>query len=164
MRTVWASDADEPGLNAALAGWVNGKLFGESGTGFGPCTTMGVFDGDHLLGVMVYHNYNSKAGVIEISGAAEHARWLTNAVLLEMFAYPFDQIGCQLVVMRVSEENRRLSRILTAYGFDRYKIPRLRGRHEDEIVFTLTDDRWRNNRFHRRVIDNGKELSRAHAA
>src|SRR5690606_2224075 len=80
------------------------------------------------------------AGAIEVSGAADTPRWLTKKVLWEMFAYPFEHLGCQIVVMRVSTENTRLHRILTAYGFECYRIPRLRGRHEDELIFTLTDD------------------------
>lgn len=146
-------------MNALIASWVGKKLFGDKARGFGQCTTMAVLDGQELVGAMVFHNYESGAGVIEVSGAADHPKWLTRKILHEMFAFPFDEIGCQLVVMRVSASNTRLSRILTAYGFESYRIPRLRGRNEDEIVFTLTDDRWRNNGFHRRIVEDGKVVS-----
>lgn len=146
MNVLWGNN---PAVNEMLWKWASMKLF-EHTRGFGgACHTMGVFDGTELIGVMVYHNYDRKAGAIEVSGAADNPRWLTRKVLWDMFAYPFEQLDCQIVVMRVSPENRHLHRILTAYGFDCYTIPRLRGRHEDELIFTLTDDAWRNNGFHR---------------
>lgn len=146
MITVWG-DQLNPELNDALANWAAAHIEGIR-RGFKPCTTMGVFDGDELVAVMVYHNFDRPSGVIEVSGAGITPRWLTRAVLHEMFAYPFDQLGCQMIVMRVSENNSRLLRILTAYGFDHILIPRLRGRDEGERIFTLTDDAWRANGFH----------------
>jgi RimJ/RimL family protein N-acetyltransferase len=159
LRLYWGNDKVDPKLNKALADWCERKITGGTGRGFGACTTLGIFEGQLLLGVVVYHNYVSKAGVIEVGGAADHPRWLTPSVLYEMFAFPFNELGCQMVVMRVSADNTRLAKILTRYGFDSYRIPRLRGRHEDEIVFTLTDDRWRNNGFHRKIVDHAERLS-----
>lgn len=161
MNVIWGSDR-EPELNRALAEWAAMRIFGTP-KAFGPCTTMGVFDGANLIGAMVYHNWDRDADVIEISGAALHPRWLTKAVLWEMFAYPFDELGCQSIVMRVSPVDRRLRRILTAYAFQCFTLPRLRGRHEDENVFILTDDAWRNNGFHHqhKVIGHGEKGSLA---
>ena len=147
MRTIWGSER-EPELNAYLAQWAAIRLFRRL-DGFGPCTTMGVFDDARLIAVMVYNNWDRQTGVLEIHGVAETPRWLAKPVLHEMFAYPFEQLGCQMVVMRVSANDSRLRRILTAYGFDHYLIKRLRGRDEDECVYTLTDDAWRANGFHR---------------
>lgn len=126
------------------------KLFGHF-RGFGPCSTMGVFDGEDLTAVMVYHNYDRRSGVIEISGAASSKVWLKRHVLREMFAVPFQNMGCQMVVMRVSTKDKALGRMLTAYGFSSYVIPRLRGRNEDDVIFTLTDTVWMNNKFNRRI-------------
>lgn len=104
-HVVWGGP-NAPELNAALAHWACEKL--DITRGFGPCTTMGVFkDATDPIAVMVYHNWMPENGVIEISGAATTSRWLTRPVLWEMFSYPFNQLGNQLVVMRVSERNRR---------------------------------------------------------
>jgi hypothetical protein len=54
-----------------------------------------------------------------------------------------------LVVARISERNTALHRIFHAYGFQSIVIPRLRGRGEDERIFTLTDDDWRASKFYR---------------
>lgn len=158
MKTLWASER-EPELNAYLSQWASRHCDGHI-RGFGACTTMGVFDGERLVGCMVFHNFFRESGVIEISGAALSPRWLTRPVLWEMFDYPFNRLGCQTVAMRVGASNKRLHRTLTRYGFKCYILPRLRGRTEDEFVFLLTDDDWRNNGFHPEVIGNGKEKAR----
>lgn len=158
MNIIWGS-VEEPELNAYLSQWAAIQLF-RTLDGFGPCTTMGVFDGPKLVAVMVYHNMDRKAGVLEISGTCLDPRWLTRKVLQEMFAYPFNELGVQMLVMRVSANDTRLLRMLTAFGFDHYTIARLRGRNEDERVFTLTDDAWRANKFTRRN-SNGRILHEA---
>ena len=155
IRTVWAGPS-APELNEALGNWCAAHI-GLSGRLQAPYSTMGVFDGETLIGVMLYNNYQPEEGVIEIHGAATTPRWLTRPVLREMFAFPFERLGCQLVVMRVSERNktwngRGLPRLLKAYGFNAYPIPRLRGRDEGEIIYTLTDDDWRSNGFQRRQV------------
>ncbi len=125
------------------------RLVPECGRGFGKCSTLGVVHKGKLIAGLVYHNWNPESSVIEISGAATNPRWLTKPVLHAMFAYPFDQLNVQLLVMRVSENDKRLRRMLRAYNFIRYRIPRLRGRDEAEIIYTLSDDDWRENRFER---------------
>lgn len=153
MQAVWGSER-EPELNAYLSQWASVKLFGH-GRGFGPCATMGVFDGSKLVGVMVFHGHEPEAALIEISGVSEDKRWLARHILFALFAYPFNQLGCQMVVMRVSERNeqwngRGIKRILTAYGFTSLLVPRLYGRHESGILFSLTEEAWRSNGFHRK--------------
>ena len=113
------------------------------------CKALAVFDGSALIAVVIYHNWDPEAGVIEISAAATSKRWLTRKVLHEIFAYPFERLEYQMVVARVSPNNqtksgRGTTRIFRSFGFDEYRIPRLRGRDEDEIIFTLTDDQWRS--------------------
>lgn len=114
---------------------------------------MGVYDGDTLLGVVVFHGYEPDAGVLEMTGVSTSKRWLPRHILFEIFSYAFDQVGCQMVVMRVSERNvqwngRGLPRLLKAYGFTSVRIPRLYGRDEDGVLWSLTEEAWRGNGFH----------------
>lgn len=152
MNTLWASEFKHQDLNQSLWTWASNQIFGDC-RGFGPCATLGVFDcHNEPCAVVVYHNYYQDAGVIEISAAAVTSRWLTRPVLKEMFSLPFDLMGVQTIVMRVSpdEKQKHIHRMLKAYGFQKYRLPRLRGRDEDELVFILHDDVWRENRFNRR--------------
>lgn len=146
----------EPEINEAFGTWAAQRIFAAGGSFAPPYSTMGVFDESTLIGVIVYHNYSADHGVIELSGAADTPRWLTRHVLFHMFAFPFLSLGCQMVTMRVDPADRRLRRILTAYGFDSITIPRLRGRDKDETLYTLTDDKWKANGFHERMTDGQK--------
>ncbi len=133
-----------------LSKWVADLIWPGKSRDFGNCQAMAVLEDDILIAGMVYHNYEPDSGVIEISGAGTSKRWLTRETLRKMFAYPFEECDCQTVVMRVSDHDEPLHRMLTAYGFERYRIPRLRGRDEAENVFVLTDDNWASNKFNRK--------------
>ena len=104
--------------------------------------------GDPIIGAVIFHNYSPESGVIEMSAAAESPRWLTRQTLQAMHSYIFNDAACQMAVMRVSECNARMLRIAKAFGYEAHSIPRLSGRDEAEIILTLTDDQWREGRFH----------------
>lgn len=154
MNVAWA-DSSTPELNRTFGHWCAAQI-GLPRPFEPPYSTMGVFDGETLIGVMLFNNYQPESGVVEIHGAATDKRWLNRKTLWEMFSFPFLRLGCQLVVMRVSERNvqwngRGLPRLLKAYGFDAYRIPRLRGRDEGEIIYTLTQEAWTANGFHKEL-------------
>lgn len=148
MTPVWAHPATSPGLYEAICEFVAVRIWGKVKP-FPHGTAMAVADGQTIIAGLVFSNYDPDAGVIEVSGASDKANWLNRAVLKEMFGYAFDQLGCQAVVMRVDPDNRRLNRILTAYGFTRHDVPRLRGRDKAEAFYILGDDSWRANGFHK---------------
>lgn len=81
--------------------------------------------------------------------AAGSDGWLTRSVLYAMHNYVFNDAGCQLAILQTSERNKVMQRIARAYGYRDTRILRLRGRNEAEILWTLTDDDWRNSRFNR---------------
>ncbi|HEV7306421.1 GNAT family protein [Ensifer sp.] len=142
MRLLWGGDGD-PVTNRVIADFVAAHITG-CARGFTAFTTMGIVGDDgRLVAGVVYHNYAPEAGVIELSAASTSKRWLTRQVLKGMFGYPFGEIGCQLIVLRVSERNAGMIAIAERFGFASHRIPRLRGRDEAEIIFTLSDSDWR---------------------
>ena len=114
--------------------------------GFGPCYTLGVFSETLVAGV-VFHNHNPESGVMEMSAAAIDPKWMSRRVIYTAHDFIFNQMACQMAVLRVSEENERMRRIGRALGYREYRIPRLRGRKEAEILMTLADDDWRNSKW-----------------
>jgi len=66
-----------------------------------------------------------------------------------MFWLPFERLGCQLVVLRVSERNKNMCGIARTFGFSEVYIPRLRGRDEGEVIFSYTDDQWRASKYYK---------------
>lgn len=132
------------GHNEAVAAWVAANIPGCE-RGFDKSVAIGVVEGERLIGGTVFHNYQPEAGVIEMSSAGTEPRWLSRRMIRAIFGYVFDQIGCQMVVMRISERNDRMIEIAERFGFQGYLIPRLRGRDEAEWIFTLTDEQWRQH-------------------
>lgn len=152
IQTLWAGGDEE--VNVALKRWAAAQIWPGEGREFGADgAALGVFDDETLIAVVVFHDWEPKAGLIEISAAAISRRWLAKPVLWQMFSYAFNVVGCQLAVLRVSADARQahIHRMLTAYGFDHVRIKRMYGRFEDGLVFTLTDDDWRRNGFHKEM-------------
>lgn len=153
-RFTWAFA--KPGQETEwLSRMVADRIWPERARDFGNCQCIAVMDGDQLAAGLVYHNFDPEAGVVEISGASWIKGWLTRDVLRIMYAYPFIDCGCQAVVQRVSDADTAQHRMLKAYGAERYRIPRLRGREEAENVFVTTLEAWEGNRFNRKVVGNG---------
>lgn len=100
-----------------------------------------------MVAGVVFHNYSPESGVMEMSAAAISPRWMTRRVLHAMHSYIFEDAGCQMAVMRVSEQNTKMTAIAERFGYTPYRIPRLRGRDEAEILFTLTDDDWKAGKY-----------------
>lgn len=147
MKTAFfAGGSDE---NKACGAWLCAKLgMDRVGLHF---TTMAAFD-DRIRGVVAYHGWNPKAGTIAMSAAADSKRCLTREVLYRMHQYPFEQIGCQAVILHVSERNAVMLRIAKALGYEQYRVPRLRGRDEAEVINVLYDDVWRASRFTAAIV------------
>ena len=114
--------------------------------------TMGVFGNAGIVAVVAYHDWNPDAGTIAMSAYSSSKKWLNRDVLFKMHEYPFVQIGCQAVVLQVSEHNKNMLRIAKAYGYEQHRIPRLRGKNEAEIINILSDETWRESRFTRNML------------
>lgn len=128
--------------------------------GFGNCQAIGIIDGDGaLVAGLVYHNWEPEAGIIELSGAAIVRHWCGRHVMQFMYDYPFVDCGCQMLVQRNSAKNEHLNRQNRRMGYNEIRIPRGKGRNEDLIVFTFTDDQWAahplnlRNRKPKRVLE-----------
>ena len=147
------------GHDAAVSKFVSDLIPQVREHGFGECRAIGVLNADGLLiGGMVFHHYWPEAGTIEFSGAALTPKWLTPHILDRMFSYAFDIAGVQLLITRNSGTNKRLHRQLAAYGFERFDIPRMFGRDEDGVFWTLTEEAFRAGKFHARQADGGSDL------
>lgn len=136
------------GCDQQVGEWVAQQL-GQSG--FAGCfmSAIGSFNETGIIGGTAFHNFYPKEGIIEMSSASVDRKWLSRRMIRAIFAYIFDLLECQMVVMRVSENNAVMVNIANRFGFNGYLIPRLRGKNEAEWLFTLTDDQWRGSPFNR---------------
>ncbi|MGB7241020.1 MAG: GNAT family protein [Sulfitobacter sp.] len=147
MTPVWVQRGSDE--FEALQRYISVGIWGDQRDIPGDTIIASISSGNAVLGAAIFQNYNKSAGTIEISAAADSAKWLCRSVLDEMFSYPFTQLGCQAVLTRCDPDDKRLSRIFKAFGFKRYDIPRLRGRNKAEAIYVLGDDDWLGNGFHK---------------
>jgi RimJ/RimL family protein N-acetyltransferase len=139
------------------------RNMGDNFRSFQNSAAIGVeLDGELIAGV-VYSNFMPESGVVEMSVFANNPRWLSRRTLTIFFAFPFDdpRMNCQMVLLRVSERNARMRRLAQGIGFTEFRIPRLLGRDEDGMIYTMTVEQWRSSKYMRSEIE--QELS-AHAA
>jgi RimJ/RimL family protein N-acetyltransferase len=110
------------GQDAAVAAWVRARIPHMAGGDFGPCVAIGVEDEDgHLVAGAVYHGYNELpgGGDIQMSMAAESARWARRGVIRGLLDYPFNQAGCHRLTTLTPARNTRALRINAGLGFVR---------------------------------------------
>lgn len=119
----------------------------DSDLDFGECQALGFRIGGDLIAGVVFQNWNPKAGTIEISAGATDPRWLSAKSLRAIFGYVFGTAGCQLCVLQVAEHNDRMRSIARRLGFTEFLIPRMRGRDEALVVYTLTAEQWGASRI-----------------
>lgn len=117
------------------------------GRGFGPSSAIGFEENGRLVAGVVYHNWSPETQVIELSFASSQRKWLTRERLRQILDYPFNQLGCRLIVARTSEHNARVRRICRQLGAQEHVIPLLRGPDEAEVILTLTAEAWRDGPF-----------------
>lgn len=135
------STIHNPGANDAVAEFVSRVIWGDN-RGFAPWCSMAVLDGPDLIAGVIYHSVNEDTGVIELSGGAVSPRWAKPHVLRMMFDIPFDLLGVQMCLHRVSADNPGVVSQMRRLGHREYLIPRMAGRNTDGHVFTLTDTDW----------------------
>lgn len=109
--------------------------------------TMAVLDGNKLIAGTIYHNFYDEEGVIELTSFSLSKKWLTKPVVRAMMALPFERLGCQLIVLRVSERNTSMCAIARKFGFTEIYLPRLLGRDHGQFLFSFTDDQWQVSRY-----------------
>lgn len=149
--TQYYGPQTEPQGNEAVGSFVSSGIWGRPDAIKDYCS-MAVLNNNDLIAGTLYHNWHPEEGVMELSSFSLDKRWLTKRVINAMFQLPFKQFACQLVVLRVSEKNTVMCDIARKFGFSEYLIPRLRGRNENEVIFTFSDDQWANSPYNKEAV------------
>ena len=103
------------GQAEVIARWVEARVPGYRS--FDTPAGFGVLLQGRLAAGVVFHNYDARAGDIEVVIAAESPRWASREVFYTAFAYPFLQLGCRRVTARVPVSNLRARRLVEGAGF-----------------------------------------------
>ena len=103
------------GQAEVVARWVEARVPGYRS--FDTPAGFGILREGKLAAGVVFHNYDARAGDIEVVIAAESPRWASRVVFHTAFAYPFLQLGCRRVTARVPVSNTRARRLVEGAGF-----------------------------------------------
>ena len=99
------------GADPFVAAWVARHLDIEPDE-FGPCSACGVVLGGEMVAGVVYNEYRvlKQGSSMQASIASTTPRWATRAVLRDLFAYPFRQMGVSRLWASTSRKNKRARR------------------------------------------------------
>lgn len=147
LNTIVASESHRPDVNAGAAQWASERIFGKP-DGFRDYATVTVMRGGAVVAVIVLHNWQPEAGVIELS-AAGAGYWQSRRIINDVMTLCYDTMGCQMVMMRNSARDEATVANSRRLGFEGVLLPRMRGRDHDEWLFTLTDDQWKTSRIYK---------------
>lgn len=146
MRLVYRRDAE-------VAAWVAERFGGAlHARGFGLCKAIGVANGaDEMVGGVVYNNWIPEQGVIEMTALGDTPQWLRPQFVARFVSYPFDELGCDVIVARASARNGATLRWARAAGADVVEAPNLGGLGHHIAVCTLTKSAFMASKIGRRL-------------
>lgn len=97
-----------------------------------------------LIGAVLYTGYQPVAGTVEVWGVGE-GNWLTPTKLKAMFSYPFEELGCNRITMRVDRINKHARDVVRRLGFkEEGNLREALGPGRDLIVYGMLkrECRW----------------------
>ena len=141
LRLIFAADGDDR-FNASIANWVKSKTDMNRQLIPGTFYAIGVVsdrNGGQFVAGLLFHDYGKvgTGGKIEVSMAAESARWAQKGIIRALLSYPFVQLGCHVLIATTSLGNKRTRKFLTGLGFEeRGTIPN-RPYADDTAIYAL---------------------------
>jgi hypothetical protein len=105
-----------------------------------------------------------EAGVVDISVAAlPGTGWFSRETVWRMYAWPFIDMGAQMVSHLVPADALHTQRQLATLGCMLIEIPRILGRGRDGVLGLLTRETWESSKFHQRCA-RSRNISMEEAA
>jgi RimJ/RimL family protein N-acetyltransferase len=136
------------GCSDWMAAWVRARIPFMDPEGFGPCQAIGVADGQgRIVGGVVFHGWNHHYRSIEVSCAADSAKWLSRNTIRGILSYPFEQLGVVRMSSVTRPDDDRTRHVLEALGFTYEGTGRKVFGDADGVSYSLLRDEWREGRF-----------------
>jgi RimJ/RimL family protein N-acetyltransferase len=112
MRLSTRSSGELLAWAAPRIACLHGQTFPTNATAMGIESAEGV-----ILGVVAFHSWEPWFGTIEVSAAADDARWLlARKAIATMYDYAFITCDCQKIWSRTPLSNKRALRLIKALG------------------------------------------------
>ena len=92
------------------------------------CVTVGLLSGntpeDRLWGVALFHDFDPRRAVCEVSLVSWNPRWARKHAIIDVMAIPFLQYGCRKVYALTQPENEKANKWCAGIGFKREAVLR----------------------------------------
>lgn len=112
------------GRDAEVAAWVARQIPHVGEAGFGPCRAIAVVNGAKPLAAIVYHDFDPKHGVCQISMASTSRLWAQPQTVCDLLAVPFLQYRCRKVWTCIPSDNAGAIRFNYGIGMVREAVLR----------------------------------------
>lgn len=98
-------------------------------------TTLAILRDDQLIACVVYHDFAD--GNIEAGVVATAKGWTDGGVTAHLFGYPFIQMGCRRITMRVRADNPPAIKVSQDFGFVKEGVVREAINGVDVIIYGM---------------------------
>jgi RimJ/RimL family protein N-acetyltransferase len=144
------------GCSELIAAWVRARIPFMDPDGFGPCQSIGVVDSaGRIAGGVVFHGWSHHYRSLEVSCAADTAKWLSRGIIRGILSYPFNQLNVHRLSSITRPDDTRTRHVLEALGFTYEGTGRgVFGPDIDGASYALIEHDWRAGRF---GIENKQE-------
>jgi hypothetical protein len=113
--------------------------------------------GEPAAGV-VFYEHSVPAGTVYVAMAARPGIfWLRRETIARTARFVFDDLRCQMGLMRVRADAEHILRPLAAFGFKFIEVPRLYGRERDGVIARYTDDQWAASRYNKPITQTPQQ-------
>lgn len=139
------------GADEQFAAWAANRLEHVGAPGFGPCRAVAIATGDtaadRIWGVVVFHDYQPRAGTCQVSVASVSPLWAQPRALAELMAIPFgdkpDGWGCHKLWVAIPHSNERSLRFNRGIGMKQEAILRHHfGKGTHAVIMSMMRPAW----------------------
>lgn len=100
-----------------IGDWVAERIKNRYGIPFENYAGLAVVSGNHIMGGVIYDEYDEGNKTIQISVAIDDCRCWTKNIVKEVLSYPFDNLGVYRVWFQTPHNNERLIKVSQIFGF-----------------------------------------------
>lgn len=148
------------GFDTELAAWAASRIPHMQGASFGPCRSIGVMRGNDpedmnapMMAVAVFHDYIPQVKTCQVSVASRTPMWARREIVARLLAYPFEELGVNLIWSAMRHDDERTLRFNEHLGFTREGVLRHRfGLKKHAAIASMTKTEyqriWKNGQVY----------------
>lgn len=143
--------AEAEPTKAALRKWAQDRIPHLFGVDLPPCQIAGVVRHERMVAAVAFYDLKTVRDgwrTLQVSAAADSARWARPSVLRAVFQYAFGQAGADVLQAGTPHTNMATIKFLRHLGFKPDGV--LRHRYGDNLhaaIFSMTRHEWSRSRW-----------------